>query len=1026
MKITINKDQINKIEKKNVEDWDLSLLVLVSQTLKYINSKTSKVLRDGRNAVAHSAGNKLSNDEFDKYFLSFKDVLINAFGCESSKIMLLRSAPLDDNTEIGISNEKEAIQLAQMAKEEGNRFFKSGNLLMAEDEYSKGISLRGAIRDAKRLLAELYLNRSQTRTKLRKLSQAIEDAKESTLIDNSWFKSHFRLAEIYHNDHEYVIACKSYETALSLLPSNDKDFKIHISKLLDECRYQADRISRGESFNLQYSIAESSFGGLNEAIRASQGFGQSKGPRDNDQILKMLDHIPGLCSKGVRCTLDAKRFLADGNFQMAIQKYTEGAVVHKNPDSMYNLSLIYMNGIGCAQNPALSVSWCKKAIECLEPPPNTFEHITWKAGVSFAYNALGKAYDLGISVEKSPTTSFEFYNKSAELGCSAGQNNLGCYYLNGIACLKSISLAKDYFRLAIENETPANEAMVGMASIRKRYLEFDAAERWLKTAVNYGLIEAESSLKNIQKIRQNLPENKIDEILPEIKDLVFKFQKIISVPTPFVASKISSFSELTKISKPSPYILELIRCKEEFHKITEGLEHGLILDPIFFEKIISNCVEVFRSCDDAFLVSNFEVVKIKEIAKEFHPNLENSNVRILKDVSIINILASQDIEMNVLLLKKLAQEFPNDAYIAEFYGKSLMFQTKYMNFELGVAELTRALSLINDDASPQVISLLYSLGAACYKIENNIYFKRSKSFLDRYLKVAVSYGHRNVSNACYILSMSCIRENLNMKQAEIYFKKGLEFKKNLSNIFQLSEPFYLESTLEFFFPSMTSEVNGEIKLNTSIFGGQVLGNRANLELINESPYYLHLKRLNIVNILKMNHRQGKIIKSTLHLDPDLIKTEDVNKDYNEVFVDELISHREDKVFSGRKLKCLIISPILNVVAANFLVEDEMRDSINLAIYEAPTSFLDKLEIGSVLEIRNPHLRISKDFSFNIRVDNYSKSIRLTKEKISLCWTCLKISERLLKCSGCNRAKYCSKKCGSLNWDTYGHKYICKS
>ena len=126
------------------------------------------------------------------------------------------------------------------------------------------------------------------------------------------------------------------------------------------------------------------------------------------------------------------------------------------------------------------------------------------------------------------------------------------------------------------------------------------------------------------------------------------------------------------------------------------------------------------------------------------------------------------------------------------------------------------------------------------------------------------------------------------------------------------------------------------------------------------------------------------------------------------------------------MKCLIISPILNVVAANFLVEDEMRDSINLAIYEAPTSFLDKLEIGSVLEIRNPHLRISKDFSFNIRVDNYSKSIRLTKEKISLCWTCLKISERLLKCSGCNRAKYCSKKCGSLNWDTYGHKYICKS
>lgn len=1043
----LTKDGTKSIKSKPLNEWDLTLLLLISQEFKTIGKKFLSILRDGRNAIAHAAGGRLRTDDFEKHFNSFCNVLEQEFQCDRKEIMKLKTVSLEDDTTIGMKDEAESIDAAKKCKEEGNRFFSKSEFGNAEKEYTKDITFRGCITSNRRLIAELYLNRSQARLKQGKSMEALDDAQEASQIQDSWYKPFYRLGEMYQKSNQYRKASHNYEIALNLIPDNEDGLRSSIKEALSECRHHHDIESRQENFNLQYNPTASTFGAGGKAILASQGLGSNETPMNAEKLLNMFP--TGAIPPHLKWYLDAEDYKSKGNFDMALKKYNEGAIVYKDPDAMYNLSIFYLNGMGCLKDLNKSHSWLLKATKCPEPNRNDkYRCMKWKLGVSHAYNGLGLNYKLGICVDKSLEKSIECFKIGADLGCSSAQNNMGIHYLKDYAL--NIPLAKDYFRLAVENELPANEAMSNMADIYMRIPNIDAAIRWSQTAINYGLTTAEESLNQLKSLKKS-PMGSLESLPPEFRTSISTlFQLAQKDTTPNTRARSVELSDLLKIPNPSPFAQNLIEAKRKFDEIQSILTSGKDFESL--KQAIFHCASVYRNYPDALLVANFEARNLFELFKLMEKHIGTIDDEYKKNLQLLEAILGGDYDKHIIVLQRLSLTNPNDAYIAELYGSLLMFDTKHGNKEQGIVKLTQALSLYGktlDDSSPQMISMLYSIGAAHAICDNrsietlrsnhnsdftasensNLHYQLAKSFLERYLKVAVPFGHRKLPEAYFTLAMLLLHENGDIEKIKELFSNGTKEKQKIPEVIQDPNDSPREQMLLSLFPEIVDKTNSPQNLDNQIFGGQGLGNRACKLLLCDKPHYLHVKRKERVETIAFVEKNKNMssFKSTKKLHPEIGKVnQNIEGKHSEIFVEEMISYRKDQAFSGRVLKCVIVTPIEQLVASNVVVEDEMRDSINVAIYNASDTFLKKLVVGTVMEIRDPHLRISNDYLFLIRVENPNERIKFTDQHISLCWGCIKITQKLNYCSRCKQAKYCSKECQDDDWKQYGHQYLCKS
>ncbi|MDH1975399.1 tetratricopeptide repeat protein [Aliarcobacter butzleri] len=102
------------------------------------------------------------------------------------------------------------------------------------------------------------------------------------------------------------------------------------------------------------------------------------------------------------------------NYEQAIKLY-EQAGKRGNVDAMYNLGVIYSNGV-VQQDYKKAFFWFEKAS---------------KKGDKKAIYNLGVMYDNGFGVEIDKKKAFNLYVKSASLGVYDAMYNLGMMYING-------------------------------------------------------------------------------------------------------------------------------------------------------------------------------------------------------------------------------------------------------------------------------------------------------------------------------------------------------------------------------------------------------------------------------------------------------------------------------------------------------------------------------------------------------------------------------------------------------------------
>lgn len=120
-----------------------------------------------------------------------------------------------------------------------------------------------------------------------------------------------------------------------------------------------------------------------------------------------------------------------------------------------------------------------------------------------AFYYIGYMYSNGIGVSKNNKEAFSFYMKSAELGHSMAQNNVGSFYYNGTYVNQSYKKALDWF---VKSADQGND--IAMNTIAAMYLKGQGlkqsqseAIRWFKIAADKGNKHA---LKNIIAIYKNI------------------------------------------------------------------------------------------------------------------------------------------------------------------------------------------------------------------------------------------------------------------------------------------------------------------------------------------------------------------------------------------------------------------------------------------------------------------------------------------------------------------------------------------
>ena len=141
----------------------------------------------------------------------------------------------------------------------------------------------------------------------------------------------------------------------------------------------------------------------------------------------------------------------------------------KKSDAMFNIAVIYDNGIGVEQNKEKAIHWYKLASD------NNHKVAQYNLAWMF-YN--------GDKVEKNNFEAFKYYSLSAEQGYAKAQFNLGNLLYAGEGALKDYVLAYKWFKISLLNGIKESETFLKKVSINMHQDEVSLADQevsdWLK------------------------------------------------------------------------------------------------------------------------------------------------------------------------------------------------------------------------------------------------------------------------------------------------------------------------------------------------------------------------------------------------------------------------------------------------------------------------------------------------------------------------------------------------------------------
>lgn len=158
------------------------------------------------------------------------------------------------------------------------------------------------------------------------------------------------------------------------------------------------------------------------------------------------------------------------------------------PDSAFNVGLMYWQGRGVSCDRDEAVRWLRMAAEL---------------GSAAAETALGNMYGEGKGVRQDRKEALRHYLRAAEQDCADAEYNLGCMYFEGAGVWRDCRKAMEWFRLAAWHEDAEAMYRLGLVWSDEDWEghDYSRAEWCFRWAAEEGFREAQYSLAKMYQTR---------------------------------------------------------------------------------------------------------------------------------------------------------------------------------------------------------------------------------------------------------------------------------------------------------------------------------------------------------------------------------------------------------------------------------------------------------------------------------------------------------------------------------------------
>lgn len=1037
--------QVNKINKGDIERWDLTLLSAILRS-EVLASKRSEGFSDAvsaatalRNVHAHAAGHIVSDEEYLKAVSRYETAFVSASLCELMDIRALTQ----DGDKINATNfqikKQQASETAKALNVEGKRAFKLHKYQEAIDQYSKAL-LDGGLLD-RELHAELYVNRSDAYRMLGDYDRALSDGVESTKLCSTDSTCHLVVAKAWKATENKEKATESNEKAYVCLEkaityaTNDEIRKSY-SQLLAEWKYKDSERRSIANLNSQDFY-------VNPAERRKLHAETGVDPTSSAYKESLAQHATkfDMDRPGSNLVLESNRLRKDGKFDEAFRIDLQCANDFRNPTAMYGVAISYFKGYGVERNLNLYIHWLKQAIQV---PILTNENLRLSArgdGISNALYSLGNAYFLGNGVEPNLLQAVEYWGKADALDFPLATTALGCCYANGKGTKTDLFMALRLWRKAAK--FGESSAMANLALAYDKLGEYHRALVWTRIAIDHG----NHTVIGLQNSLEDFLNKNHEPISDEAKILLKKcatIDKSIGGPVPDIPSfQLKHWAENSDLS--SKYIIQVLKVRTELEKLKELYDKVVASKNL--EKV-SSILEATAKCvrhpafgsaisnDIAYFLSDLNECPASDEQKKERYTLQ---CIVGEHTSSLGRLCA--------FAEKAHEEFPMDLFFAYSLGYLLSLGEGPTNDESRSIDLAvRSLALAGDEVDGDddwkclmKMDILYLLGVTQYykyiKSQDKHDRMRAETSLKEVIKIAEPYGHPKTAGAFFTLGALYANDWLKLKDPDFalpkecleLYESGKSYNAKIPTCFQSSGKTDPEVALEIALVKSRGLKDAvTTKNDPSVFSRRQQTEELfnpQMRIASARAYEIYRRIANLPS-----NPQNCAAKAPLMSVRGPLYNND--GELKRMTLEEIVGPRKDAVYFGSCLLCVVTAKSwITNEGRNLmcLIEDEERyPSALLFVTDSyDRQLVRNLIPGTVLFIRNPYARASSSGELLIRVDRPYETIKIMPQKISMCWGCQFELPKLQKCMRCQCAQYCSKKCQVLDWETYGHKNVCR-
>ena len=184
-------------------------------------------------------------------------------------------------------------------------------------------------------------------------------------------------------------------------------------------------------------------------------------------------------------------------------------------NAQFNLSIMYLNGIGVPKDPAEALKWSRKYWDqrrlamSQSAPDFTMTKSQAEAGDASAQFDLGLIYYEGLNVPKDTGEAIKWYRKAADQGIVGALFNLGEIYRHGNGVPKDRAEALKWYRKAADQGNMYAQNVMGSSYRHGEGVPKDSAEafKWYHKSANQGGLFAQYDIAKMYAEGEGVPKD---------------------------------------------------------------------------------------------------------------------------------------------------------------------------------------------------------------------------------------------------------------------------------------------------------------------------------------------------------------------------------------------------------------------------------------------------------------------------------------------------------------------------------------